>query len=439
MFFRQRHEVYDYGHEASDSACTEHITVTTNDDLKTAYEDKDYSKSFYDHDRKDHAHQTFYKNTVPALKERLQDGDFILCWWGTGHYEIIDQLNLDPASKIFVIEPGIGYPYTFAPYKVYESYAKMHVDIGAWSQAYDIYDKLYKKVPGLDKIFPFHCRHYTDPNWYDTVIPNYFDPNDFDYRADNDGYYMFIGRLIPSKGLELAMRLADKMGKRLIVAGQGDFVKDMGFEPWDCVEFIGTVGLEERRKWMAGAELGICASYYPEPFCGTHIEFLMSGTPILTTDWGVFPETVPHGIVGFRCRTFNYFVEAARNIHEIQPAVCRAWAVNNFSMDRVSLMYNEYFDNITRIAEHPNNFWSIADSGADLDALRRPFSPESTRQALDFIKTKNKISADNEQRVADAVETQIQSLLETSDNPEIMKDQILKTVMGTLRRTTGLN
>ena len=110
---------------------------------------------------------------------------------------------------------------------------------------------------------------------------------------------MFIGRLIPSKGLELAMRLADKMGKRLIVAGQGDFVKDMGFEPWDCVEFIGTVGLEERRKWMAGAELGICASYYPEPFCGTHIEFLMSGTPILTTDWVFFQKPFRTGSSAF--------------------------------------------------------------------------------------------------------------------------------------------
>ena len=84
MFFRQGHEVHDYGHEASDSACTEHITVTTHDDLKTAYEDKDYSKSFYDHDRKDHAHQTFYKNTVPALKERLPGRRFYSLLVGHG-------------------------------------------------------------------------------------------------------------------------------------------------------------------------------------------------------------------------------------------------------------------------------------------------------------------------------------------------------------------
>ena len=439
LLHRLNHEVIDYGNEASDGVCSERVPVTTLDDLKKSYGDKDYTKNFYDHDRTDHAYQTFTKNTVPALKSRLQENDFILCWFGTGHLDIINQLDLKSGPNVFVVEPGIGYPYTFAPYKVYESYAKMHVDIGAWSQAYDIYNDLYKKVPGLEKIFPYYTRrHYTNPNWYDCVIPNYWDPNDFDYRGtDHDGYYMFIGRQTPTKGLELAMRLADKMGKKLIVAGQGDFVKEMGFEPWDCVEFIGTVGLEERRKWMAGAELGICASYYPEPFCGTHMEFLFSGTPILTTDWGVFPETVPHGVVGWRCRTFNQFVEAARNIHEIQPAVCRAWAVNNFSMDRVSLMYNEYFENILRVSESPDNFWATADKGADLNALRRPFSPAATLASLDFIKKKNKIQADTEQRIADAVESQIQMLLEDSDSPTDMSDQILKTVMNSVRKHTS--
>ena len=436
MFHRLNHEVIHYGNEASDTDCTEHVTVTTRDDLKKAYGDTDFSKDFYQFDRTDHAYQTFFKNTVPALNARLQENDMILCWFGTGQLDVIRHLDPDVKQKAFVVEPGIGYPYTFAPYKVYESYCRMHADIFAWSQAHDIYNDLKKKVPGLDTIFPYKRQHYTTPPWHDTVIPNYFDPTDFDFRADNDGYYMFIGRLIDTKGLELAMRLADKMGKKLIVAGQGDFVKNMGFEPWDCVELVGSVGLEERRKLMAGAEIGICASYYPEPFCGTHIEFLMSGTPILTTDWGVFPETVPHGIVGFRCRTFNAFVAAARNIHEIQPSVCRQWAEHNFSLDRVSLMYQAYFDNITRVAKHPDNFWAVADAGADLDALRRPFSPEAARAALDFIRQKNRVQADTEQRIADAVDSQIQMLLADTDNPTDMSDQILKTVMNTVRKNT---
>ena len=439
MLHRLNNEVIHYGNEASDTDCAEHVTVTTTDDLKKAYGDTDFSKEFYKFDRNDHAYQTFFKNTIPALEARLQENDMILCWFGTGHLDAIRQLDPELKQKVFIVEPGIGYPYTFAPYKIYESYCRMHADIFAWSQAHEIYNDLKKRVPNLDSLFHWKRQHYTIPPWNDTVIPNYFDPNDFDYREDHDGYYFFIGRLISTKGLELAMRLAHKMGKKLIVAGQGDFVKNMGFAPWDCVQFIGTVGIEERRKWLAGAELVICASYYPEPFCGTHIEALMSGTPIVTTDWGVFPETVPHGIVGFRCRTFNYFVEAARNIHEIQPSVCRQWAENNFSLDRVSLMYQEYFDNIVRVAENPDNFWAIGDAPADLNMLRRPISPELTLESMEFIQTKNKVYADTEQRVADAVESQIQALMADADNPHELSDQILKTVMGSVRKHSKVN
>ena len=434
MFHNLGHEVIHYGNEASDTACTEHVSVTTLDDLKKAYGDKDFTKEFYAFDRTDHAYKTYRENAVPALKERLQENDIILPWFGTGMMDVINDLALDKLPfNVFVVEPGVGYPQTFADYKIYESYCRMHADIFAWSTAHDIYNDLTKAGHTFGPEFHWKRQHYSVPPWNDTVIPNYFDPADFDFRADHDGYYMFIGRIIPVKGLELAMRLADKMGKKLIVAGQGDFVKNLGFEPWDCVEFIGSVGVEERRIWMAGAELGIIASWYPEPFAGTHIEFLLSGTPIVTTDWGVFPETVPHGIVGFRCRTFNYFVEAARNIHEIQPAICRQYAENNFGLDRVSLMYQEYFDNIVRISESPESFWAIEDKPADLDMLRRPYPLALTKERVEATRKVNMIQWQQEQAIADAVELQIQGLLANADNPAVTSDQIMKSVRNTIR------
>ena len=327
MLKSRGHTVIHYGHEDSRVDCDEHVTVTKRYDLHKAYGDHNWRRQGFPKYRlDDHAYRTFYAKAIAALHIRKKRGDFLLCTFGHGHKPVADA-----HPDMVAVEPGIGYPSGgFAKYRVFESYAIMHACFGLpWIQS------------------------ASNDHWYDTaVIPNYFDLDDFEFSPDKDDYFLFLARINVGKGIHIAIQIAEELDTRLVVAGAGQF---SGEEPRtsrpmsDYVAVKGLVGPEDRKRLLARAKATLCASTFLEPFCGVQIESMLSGTPVISTDWGAFAEYNLHGVTGYRCRTFEQFIWAARNIQAIDPYACRTWAERNFTLDRVADMYDEYFWSLSNI------------------------------------------------------------------------------------------
>ena len=315
MMKTRGHEIIHYGHEDSNLICDEHVTVLTGDDWRKAYGDYDWRKHFFKYDTNDHAYQTFYRNAIAEIEKRKQRHDFILPFWGSGVRPICDAHN-----DLIVVEPGIGYAGGhWARWKIFESYA------------------IYHAYYGLEGVG--HCKQ----DWYETVIPNYFDLDDFEYSDKKDDYFLYMGRVYEGKGTHIAIEVTKDLGKRLVIAGQNN-LQAMGYEKTpDHVDFIGYADVPTRKRLMSKARAAFAPSMYVEPFGGVQIEMLLSGTPTITTDWGSFAENNINGVTGYRCRTYEHFKWAANNIHNINPVDCRSFAEKNFSLERVGALYEEYF------------------------------------------------------------------------------------------------
>ncbi len=316
MLTNNGHTVYHYGVEGSNPACTENIDVVTREMHEETYKDNDWKSDQFKFDTNDLVYQTFHKNAIHEISKRLTPRDFLLCSWGWGHRPIAAALE----DKIFTVEPGVGYESTFCRFRAFESYTWM---------AY-IYGK-QKEENGSN---------------YDAVIPNYFNPNDFTFSAEKEDWFLYLGRVVQRKGVQIAAEVTQQIGAKLIIAGQGSpYNANEGIDlRQDHIKHVGFADLEKRRDLLSRAKAVFMPTMYIEPFGGVSIEAALSGTPVISSDWGVFAENILHGVTGYRCRTLEQYIWAARNCtYTITPQACRDWAEKNFSIDRISQMYEEYF------------------------------------------------------------------------------------------------
>lgn len=306
------HEVIFYASEENEARVSELVTVITKEKQREIFGNHNHKKDFFNitWGAYDPCWVEMNANAIRAIAQRIKPRDFI-CLIGGTCQEVIARAFPNNMS----VEYGIGYLGTFSQYRVFESYAHMHY------------------VHGQDR--------NDNGSFYDTVIPNYYDLEEFPYAEKTDDYFLFMGRLIDRKGWRIAQQVCERLGKRLILAGQGEF---SGYG-----EHVGVVGVEQRGELMSKAKAVFVPTTYLEPFGGVHAEALLCGTPVITTNFGVFTETVVNGENGYRCDVFRDFIAAATAVEKFSPAKrkkIRAAAQKRFSTKHVRDKYQAYFERL---------------------------------------------------------------------------------------------
>ncbi|MBO0855375.1 MAG: glycosyltransferase [Nocardia sp.] len=326
MMMSMGHEVYLYAGEENEAACSELITVHTAADRLRWFGERTLEDGFdwFGWDPTEPYWVDSNRRIIAEISERKQPRDVICVIGGSGNSPLAEAF-----PDLQTVEFGVGYSGVFARHRVFESYAWMHAVHGACS--------------GRPGIMSERGR------FYDAVIPNYYDVGDFPFSAEKDDYFLFIGRLVEAKGIQIAVDTCKRLGANLVVAGAGT--------PPSFGEYVGVVDVRRRGELMSRARGVFVPSLYLEPFGSVHAEAMLCGTPVITTDWGAFCETVRHGVHGYRCRTLREFCDAAEAAGDLDHRAIRDYAISRFSTEVIAPQYDSYFRRLETLWEDGFYTW----------------------------------------------------------------------------------
>ena len=324
MMMSLGHEVFLYAGEDNEAECTEFISVVSKEEQHEWFGHLNWELDLFPSDGWE-IDKPWWRITnsrsIREISKRIEPMDFVCVIMGRCHAQIVDAF-----PEHVNVEWGIGYEGVYTINRVFESYAWMHHVYGIMRQS--------------------------NGSSSDTVIPNFFELEDFALGDGSGDYYLFLGRVVLRKGPHIAAQICNEIDAKLIVAGQGGQVMpDGSLLGLDNVvidgnyEYIGTVGPAQRNEVLGKAKAIFVPTIYIEPFGGVAVEAMLCGTPVICTDWGAFTETVIDEVTGFRCHTMEEFREAALLAPNLDREKIREYA-KKFSTDNVRWQYEKYFNRI---------------------------------------------------------------------------------------------
>ena len=163
----------------------------------------------------------------------------------------------------------------------------------------------------------------------------------------HERYLIEVARIIPDKGQHLAIQVAQKAGRKLILAGkiersaEGMRYFEEQVEPFlsPTVEYYPNVAGAQKARLISRAAAGIFPLQWSEPFGLAMVECMVAGTPVVALRVGSTPELIEEGVTGFLAEDVDDLVKAVNRLDEIDRVRCANVARERFSPRHMAERY----------------------------------------------------------------------------------------------------
>jgi glycosyltransferase involved in cell wall biosynthesis len=174
---------------------------------------------------------------------------------------------------------------------------------------------------------------------------------DFSRAVASDAPLVFLGRVEEIKGPHLAIEIAKRSGRHLIIAGNVPDDKRAWVEAHvfphvdgERIRYIGAVDDMQKNELLGKAAAILMPILWDEPFGIVMAEAMACGTPVLGLNRGAVPEVVENGVTGFVHDSIDDLVDAVGQLSRIDRAACRARAKRLYSQDAVVDRYISVYE-----------------------------------------------------------------------------------------------
>ena len=164
-------------------------------------------------------------------------------------------------------------------------------------------------------------------------------------QVEEDAPLIFLGRIEPIKGTHIAVQVALKTDRRLIIAGNIPDGYKTYFEekikPFLSVriQYIGPVNDIQKNELLGKSLALLMPIMWNEPFGIVMAEAMACGTPVLGFNRGSVLEVVENGRNGFIASNLEEMIKQVALCNELNRGTIRKIAEDRFSDDIISDAY----------------------------------------------------------------------------------------------------